>query len=191
MNLTHSTYLPRASQPYAAVHVYAVLSLLVAICLPTSLARAGESCSDACSGHSGPQSCAEFGLGCPPGGGQCIICRNDADCAPAGRCVPGGEVGTMCVVDCSASNDAGVVDASRPDSSGDASGDMPAMVDRIAPADAGADSNPPSGRTGGSRGCGCTLVSRPVAPTELMIIGLVVLAFCVRSTNGSRTARQK
>ncbi|MCC7380370.1 MAG: hypothetical protein IT384_00965 [Deltaproteobacteria bacterium] len=70
--------------------------VVAAVALVPARVRAGEACTDACSGNFGPDPCGAFGLGCPPGGGQCIICRDSNDCQPGGTCANQQCVGLPC-----------------------------------------------------------------------------------------------
>lgn len=79
------------------MRIFLSTSLVVAaVALLPARVRAGEACTDACSGNFGPDPCGAFGLGCPPGGGQCIICRDSNDCQPGGTCVNQQCVGLPC-----------------------------------------------------------------------------------------------
>jgi hypothetical protein len=72
-----------AARPHALALALAIAA--PAISLTAAPAEAGQSCTDACTSPR-PPTCGASGLGCPPGGGQCIICRNDQDCQPGGTC---------------------------------------------------------------------------------------------------------
>lgn len=85
----------------------AACGALVFACFFSANAYGGEACTDACSGNFGPDPCGAFGLGCPPGGGQCIVCRDDNDCQPGGNCVM-----QQCInLPCSPATDAGTADS--------------------------------------------------------------------------------
>src|SRR5256885_1844358 len=80
-------------------------------CLLSRDARAGASCTNACTAPAGQVTCGSLGLGCPPGGGQCIMCRSDNDCQPGGMCAMGHCINLPCQADAGAS----VMDAAAGD----------------------------------------------------------------------------
>jgi uncharacterized protein (TIGR03382 family) len=89
---------------------------LISTVLPAASVYAGASCFDACSGPVGQLLCGSVGLGCPPGGGQCIQCRDNNDCQPGGTCSEGQCIGLPCSPDAGTPMDSGQTDSGQTDS---------------------------------------------------------------------------
>lgn len=116
------------------------LAIAGACSLPAARALAGASCTDACNGPVGQTPCGSFGLGCPVGGGQCILCESNDHCQPGGTCLveTGQCVGLPCSPMDGGPGDSGEVDSGGGDGGANDSGGVDTgLLDTGLPFDAG------------------------------------------------------
>lgn len=161
--------------------------------IPAERLYAGASCSDACNGPVGQLACGSVGLGCPVGGGQCIICEIDDHCMPGGTCTGGQCVGLPCSPDAgtpsgdagSPSDTGGSNDDAEVDEDASIGGDALQIRDASMPGDGGgfrdatATSTVPTRTVGPGRtdrsGCMCNTAEASTASLLALSFGAALL----------------